>query len=73
MIDKWSDNELAYIINLKETTELTWSEVTEKYNKKFRKDKNFEALKKCYQRYANYFDSSDNHIRTLKTIHYIQA
>jgi hypothetical protein len=69
MIDKWSDNELAYIINLKETTDLTWSEVTEKYNKKFKKDKNFEALKKCYQRYANYFDNQDNHIRTLKAMH----
>lgn len=69
MIDKWSDGEIAFIINLKDTTDLTWVEVTEKYNKKFRKDKNFEALKKCYQRYVNYFDSQDNHIRTLKQIH----
>lgn len=69
MIEKWSDNEIAYIINLKDTTDLTWVEVTEKYNKKFRKDKNFEALKKCYQRYVNYFDSSDNHLRTLKSMH----
>lgn len=69
MIDKWPDNEIAYIINLKETSDLTWAEVTEKYNKKFKKDKNFEALKKCYQRYANYFDSEDNHIQTLKAIH----
>lgn len=69
MIDKWSDNEIAYIINLKDTSDLTWSEVTEKYNKKFKKDKNFEALKKCYQRYVNYFDSADNHLRTLKSMH----
>lgn len=69
MIDKWSDNEIAYIINLKDTTDLTWMDITDKYNKKFRKDKNFESLKKCYQRYINYFDSTDNHIRTLKAIH----
>lgn len=69
MIDKWSDGEIAFIINLKDTTDLTWVEVTDKYNKKFKKDKNFEALKKCYQRYVNYFDSTDNHIRTLKSMH----
>jgi hypothetical protein len=69
MVDKWSDDEIAYIINLKDTSDLTWEEVTEKYNKKFRKEKNFENLKKCYQRYLNYFDNPDNHIRTLKNIH----
>jgi len=69
MVDKWSENEIAYIINLKDTSDLTWVEVTERYNKKFRKDKNFENLKKCYQRYANYLDSTDNHIKTLKSIH----
>lgn len=69
MVEKWSDNEIAYIINLKETTDLTWVEIADKYNKKFNSDRNFEAIKKCYQRYANYLDSSDNHVRTLKQIH----
>jgi hypothetical protein len=69
MIEKWSDNEIAFVLNLKETTDLSWAEIADKYNKKFNKDKTFEAMKKCYQRYANYFDSADNHIRTLKNMH----
>jgi len=68
MIEKWLENEIAYIINKKETTDLTWVEITDGYNKKFRKDKNFETVKKCYQRYKNYMDQSDNHVRTLKSI-----
>ena len=69
MIEKWTEDEIAFIINLKDTTELTWVEITDKYNKKFRRNKNFENIKKCHQRYANYLDSSDNHVRTLKQIH----
>lgn len=70
MIDnKWSENEIAFIIAKKEQTDLTWSEITEKYNKKFKKDRNFECVKKCYQRYSNYFNVDDNHIKTLKAIH----
>lgn len=69
MIEKWSENEIAYLVNLRETTDLTWVEITEKYNKKFKAEKNFENIKKAYQRYANYLDSSDNHVRTLKQIH----
>jgi len=69
MIEKWSENEIAYLVNLKETTDLTWIEITDKYNKKFKRDKNFENIKKAYQRYANYLDASDNHVRTLKQIH----
>lgn len=69
MVEKWSDNEIAYIINLKDTTDLTWVEITDKYNKKFGTDRNFESIKKCYQRYANYLDASDIHVRTLKQIH----
>lgn len=69
MIEKWLENEIAYIINQKDTTDLTWVEITDKYNKKFKRDKNFEAIKKCYQRYKNYLDQSDIHVKTLKDIH----
>jgi hypothetical protein len=69
MMEKWPENEIAYIVNLKDTTDLNWSEVTEKYNKTFKKNRGFDSLKKCYQRYANYLDSQDNHIKTLKNIH----
>ena len=69
MIDNYSEIELAFLIEKKETTDLTWAEITDKYNKKFRKDKNFESIKKAYQRNRNYFITDDNHIRTLKTVH----
>lgn len=72
MTEKWLENEIAYIINQKETTDLTWVEITEKYNKKFRRDKNFETVKKCYQRYRNYLQHEDNHIRTLRSIHRVK-
>ncbi len=68
-MDKFTDNEIAFIIQKKEQTDLTWVEITKKYNKKFRKDRDFECIKKCYQRYKNFFNEDDNHIRTLKTIH----
>lgn len=69
MIDNYGENEIAYIIQKKESTDLTWAEITQAYNKKFQRDKNFESIKKCYQRNKNYFATDDNHIRTLKTIH----
>lgn len=69
MTEKWLENEIAYVINKKETTDLSWEEITEKYNKKFRKNRNYYAVKKCYHRYKNYFQEEDNHIRTLKAIH----
>ena len=72
MIEKWLENEIAYIINQKETTDLTWVEITNKYNKKFRKERNFETVKKCYQRYRNYLREEDNHIKTLKKIHSVK-
>ena len=69
MTEKWSENEIAYLVNLKETTDLTWVEITDKYNKKFRQSKNFENVKKAYQRYANYLETNDEKVRTLKQIH----
>jgi len=69
MIEKWSEEEIAFIIHLKDTTDLTWVEITDKYNKKFKKERNFENIKKCHQRNANYLDRSDNHVSLLKSIH----
>lgn len=67
--NKVGENEIAYIIQMRDETDLTWSEITDKYNKKFKKNKNFECIKKCYQRYKNYFNVDDNHVKTLKDVH----
>jgi hypothetical protein len=69
MLEKWSELEIAYVLNSKETTDLSWEEITEKYNKKFRKDRNYGSVKKCYHRYKDIFSQEDNHFRTLKKIH----
>lgn len=68
-MDRFTEQEIAFIIQKKETTDLTWVEITGKYNKKFHTNRDFECIKKCYQRYQNYFKENDNHIRTLKSIH----
>lgn len=65
----WSEEEIAFIINLKENTALTWVELTEKFNKKFKSDRHHEAIKKCYQRNKDYFASNDNYVKTLKQVH----
>jgi len=68
MVDnRFNENEIAYVIQKKESTDLTWVEIADSYNKKFKKNRSFECIKKCYQRYKNYFQSDDNHIRSLKS------
>ena len=69
MVDGYTEEEIAYVLQSKDTTDLTWADITVKYNKKFRKDKNFESVKKMYQRYRNYYLRDDNHVKTLKDIH----
>ena len=69
MVEKWSDNEIAFIINLKETTDLTWVEITDKYNKKFKTNRNFETVKKAYQRYADIASDTDVQVKNLKKLH----
>jgi len=69
MVENYQENEIAYILQKKETTDLTWVDITKHFNKKFKKEKNFESIKKCYQRYKNYFEIGDNHIQILKKVH----
>lgn len=66
---KWTEQEIAYIIQKKETTDLTWAEITEKFNKKFQDFQNFECVKKCYQRYKNILQQKDYEVKILKDIH----
>lgn len=68
-MEKWSEQEIAFILQKKDTTDLTWVEITDKYNKKFLADRNYECVKKCYQRYKNIFKSEDYEIKLLKDIH----
>jgi len=65
-VDKFSDAELAFITSLKEESPLEWAEITEKFNKKFRKDKSLDAIKKGYQRSAARLADPNNVLRLMR-------
>jgi hypothetical protein len=66
---KYTEQEIAFIIGLKESNELSWEEVTERFNKKFGVDLNIQVLTQIYHRYKNMFQSEDYHVKVLKDIH----
>ena len=79
-MNQWTEDEIAFIIEQrdkkhdKDGKKLTWVNITVKYNKKFRISKglpkrDFEAVKKCHQRYEHYFERDDEKIQTLKKMH----
>ncbi len=68
-MENWSEQEIFFIIKMKESSDLSWSDITDKYNEKFKKTKSFEAVKKSYQRYQYLFSQSDFHLKALKQIH----
>jgi len=72
MNKKVTEKEIAFIITMRQESGLTWNEITEKYNKKFKKDKNFECVKKCYQKYVNLFNQKDYHVKSLKDMHNVK-
>lgn len=67
---KYNDQEIAYVIGLRES-DLTWEEITEKFNKKFNADVTAPALTSMHHRYKNLFESkdSDHQIKLLKDTH----
>jgi len=67
-LSQYSEEQLAYIIKTKDETNLSWTEIAEKYNKKFKENKYCESLRKCYHRNKHYFDQKDAPIKTLKQI-----
>lgn len=64
--DKLTDLEIAYIAGLKEESVLEWSDITEKFNKKFRKDKSVDAVKKTYQRHKDRLADPNNYLKLIK-------
>lgn len=64
---KYTDQEIAFIIGLKES-DMTWENITEKFNAKFDCEISSSALISMHHRYKNLFDSkdSDYQIKMLK-------
>lgn len=65
-VDKFTDVEIAFIASLKEEAALDWAAITEKFNKKFRKDKSLDAVKKGYQRNRDRLSDPNNYVKLLK-------
>lgn len=65
-VEKFTDAELAFITNLKEETPLEWSEITEKFNKKFHKEKTLDAVKKGYQRNAERLSNPNTGVKLMR-------
>lgn len=66
--DKFTDAEIAFIASLKEETDLGWPAITEKFNKKFRKSKHSEAIRKGYSRNRDRLDDNNQYVKTLKDV-----
>jgi hypothetical protein len=66
---RYTDQEIAFIIGLKEGDQLSWDEISEKFNEKFGAESNSENIKQLYHRYKNMFDKEDYHVKVLKDIH----
>lgn len=63
----YSEDQLAFIFQLKDERGLTWNEVAELYNKKFKTNKHPDAISACYKRNKEYFTATDGLVRTLKS------
>lgn len=58
----YSDAQLIFLIEARRQG-LSWSEVAEKFNKKFGVDKSYDTLRMAYNKYRNSFDMGDEKIR----------
>lgn len=66
---KLTEVEIAFIISLKENTDLTWPEIATKFNKKFGATTNANNLANNYQRYKDLFNEPSFYVKNLKEIH----
>jgi predicted phosphodiesterase len=66
---KYTDQEIAFIIGLKEGDKLGWDEIADKFNDKFDAASNSESIKQLYHRYKHMFDKEDYQVKVLKDIH----
>ena len=60
---------IAYLVGYKEGTTMSWEEIREKFNEKFKADFDTQALINQWQRYKNMFHSKDYEIKRLMETH----
>jgi hypothetical protein len=66
--EKMSDAEIAYVSSLKEEADLDWADITERFNKKFNKDRSLDSVKKSYHRNRDRLDKPSEYVRLLKDV-----
>lgn len=67
-VEKYSDAEIAFIVSQKEESELSWAEISEKYNNKFKKDKSFESVKKAYHRNRDRLSDTNEYAKLFRSV-----
>jgi len=67
-IKNYTEKEIAYIINSKDTKDWTWNELAEKYNKKFNQDRSPETIRECYKRYVHLYNDDQFVVKQLRTV-----
>jgi len=66
--EKMSDAEIAYVSSLKEEAGLDWSDITQRFNKKFKKDRTLDSVKKSYHRNRDRLDNPSEYVRLYKDV-----
>jgi predicted MPP superfamily phosphohydrolase len=64
----YTEQEIAFIINSKDTKDWTWNELAEKYNKKFNQNRSAETIRECYKRYVHMFSEDQFVVKKLREI-----
>lgn len=65
---RMTDQELLYVTQLKEEKGLSWIEILELFNKKFKKDKTFDALKKDYSRQRDALNEDSQYVKLYRSV-----
>lgn len=63
-----TDQEILYITQLKEEKKLSWAEILELYNKKFKKDQTFEGLKQAYGRQRDRLNDDSQYVKLYRNV-----
>ena len=67
--NRYTDEELLFLIKLKNNESLTWQEIANKFNKKFGYGTSSNSLRKLYEHHRNFFDDEGNRINLLVKEH----
>ena len=62
----YTEAEIAYIIDAKDSKDWTWNKIAEKYNKKYNKDRSPETIRECYKRYIHMYNDDQFIVKKLR-------